>query len=196
MAPRYGALGATFQIARLFQACSLIAIIGMVAKFIAVIVNMDDSPPDILIGTISVSHSLFQTCIAVIYCIISQILFMDDILPFLYTAVLDFLILIGMIVVSVILGKPLSYLGCSALSDLADADAAAYAFASHLGSYVSSLTGKLKYTSWIAASKTICLETKAIWGLCIALCILFFVSTICSVALWRQKKVMADSDEK
>ncbi|KAJ5273014.1 hypothetical protein N7478_008139 [Penicillium angulare] len=190
MAPRYGALGATFQIARLFQACSLIAIIGMVAKFIAVIVNLDDSPPDILIGTISV------TCIAVIYCIISQILYLDDILPFLYTAVLDFLILIGMIVVAVILGKPLSYLGCSALSELGDADAAAYAFASHLGSYISSLSGKLEYKSWIGASKTICLETKAIWGLSIALCILFFISAICNVALWRQKKVMAASDEK
>ena len=54
MAPRYGALGATFQIARLFQACSLIAVIGMVAKFISVIVSSNATPPDILIGTISV----------------------------------------------------------------------------------------------------------------------------------------------
>ena len=50
----YGALGATFQLARLFQFCSLIAIIGMVAKFIAVMVNADATPPSILIGTISV----------------------------------------------------------------------------------------------------------------------------------------------
>lgn len=51
---RYGALGATFQLARLFQGCSLIAIIGMVAKFISVQVNADATPPSILIGTISV----------------------------------------------------------------------------------------------------------------------------------------------
>lgn len=51
---RYGALGATFQLARLFQGCSLIAIIGMVAKFIAVQVDADATPPSILIGTISV----------------------------------------------------------------------------------------------------------------------------------------------
>lgn len=94
---------------------------------------------------------------------------MDDILPFLYSAVLDFLILIGMIVVAVVLGKPLSYLNCSVLSDLGDADAAAYAFTSHLSSYIKSISGKLDYSSWIGASKAICLETKAIWGLSIAL---------------------------
>jgi hypothetical protein len=51
---RYGALGATFQIARLCQACSLIAIIGMTAKFISSIVSSNDTPPNVLIGTISV----------------------------------------------------------------------------------------------------------------------------------------------
>lgn len=54
MAPRYGALGATFQLARVFQACSLIAVIGMTAKFISSIVSNDATPPSILIGTISV----------------------------------------------------------------------------------------------------------------------------------------------
>lgn len=49
-----GALGATFQIARLFQGCSLIAIIGMTANFISEIVSSSGSPPSILIGTIAV----------------------------------------------------------------------------------------------------------------------------------------------
>ncbi|KAJ5929832.1 hypothetical protein N7454_006782 [Penicillium verhagenii] len=190
MAPRYGALGAAFQLARLFQCCSLIAIIGMVAKFIAAIVGQDDTPPNVLIGTISV------TSIAVIYCIISEILYLDDILPFLPSAGLDFLILIGMIVVAVIMGKPLSYLGCSSLSDLGDSDAAAYAFSEHLDGYLDSLTGNIDYEAWIGASKAICLETKAVWGLSIALCILFFFSSICSAVLWRQKKVLVDTEEK
>lgn len=54
MGPRYGALGATFQLARLFQACSLIAVVGMTAKFISVIVSNNGTPPNVLIGTISV----------------------------------------------------------------------------------------------------------------------------------------------
>lgn len=61
MSPRYGALGATFQLSRLFQACSLIAIIGMTAKFISVIINSNATPPNILIGIISVvSPTLLQ----------------------------------------------------------------------------------------------------------------------------------------
>lgn len=54
MAPRYGALGATFLLARIFQSCCLIAAIGMTAKFISVIISNNGTPPDILIGTISV----------------------------------------------------------------------------------------------------------------------------------------------
>ena len=48
------ALKATFQIARIFQACSLIAIIGLTANFIAEIVSINAKPPNVLIGTITV----------------------------------------------------------------------------------------------------------------------------------------------
>lgn len=58
--PRYGALGATFLIARAIQACSLIAIIGLTANFIAEIVRYDAKPPDIFIGTITVVRSQIQ----------------------------------------------------------------------------------------------------------------------------------------
>ncbi|KAJ5464449.1 uncharacterized protein N7458_000135 [Penicillium daleae] len=189
MPPRYGALGATFQLARIFQICSLIAIIGMTAKFISSIVNNDATPPNILIGTISV------TCIAAIYCIITGILFFDDILPFLPCAILDLLLLIALIVVAVILGKPLSYLKCSSLSSLGFKDATVYAFSSRLSNVVAGISGKIDFSSWIGASKTICLETKAIWGLSIALCILFFFSLLCNLCLWRQKKALANAEK-
>lgn len=52
--PQYGALGAALQLARVFQMCSLIAIIGMTANFISEIVSNDLTPPDVLIGTISI----------------------------------------------------------------------------------------------------------------------------------------------
>lgn len=54
MTPRYGALGATFQLARLFQTISLIAIIGITAKFISSILSNNAIPPTILIGILSV----------------------------------------------------------------------------------------------------------------------------------------------
>lgn len=102
-------------------------------------------------------------------CIVSEILYFDKILPFLASAAFDFLILIGWIVIAVVMGKPLSFLACSALSNLSDAEATVYTFTSHLESYVDSVTGTVNYSSWISASKTICFETKAVWGLAIAL---------------------------
>ncbi|KAJ5121056.1 uncharacterized protein N7515_009017 [Penicillium bovifimosum] len=182
MGPNYGALGATFQIARLFQACSLIAIIGMTAKFISLMVTHNATPPNLLVGMISV------TSIAVIYCLITAVLYLDDILPFLIIAILDTALLIALIVVTVLVGKPLSYLKCTSLAQLNDVDATIYAFASRLSSYIADMSGRIDYVSWIGASRAICLETKAIWGLSIALCILFFSSAICSVCLWQIKK--------
>lgn len=79
------------------------------------------------------------------------------------------LLLIALIVVAVIVGKPLSYLKCTTLAELGDKDATSYAFVSRLSSYIASVSGKIDYVSWIGASKAICIETKAIWGLSIGL---------------------------
>lgn len=198
---RYGALGATFQIARIVQACSLIAIIGLTANFIAEIVSKNATPPSVFIGTITVVSSRSfphpsitelteprQTCIAVIYCVISFILFLDNILPFLASAIMDALVLVAVIVVAVIIGKPLSYLKCDVIGDLTGDGSSAYAFATSLDNYLDHLGGKVDYKNWIAASRGVCLEAKSIWGLSIALCILFFFSAVCCACLWRQKK--------
>ncbi|PYH94156.1 hypothetical protein BO71DRAFT_399107 [Aspergillus ellipticus CBS 707.79] len=162
--PPFGLLGATFLIARVIQLCCLITIIGLTANFIAEIVSNNASPPGIFIGTITV------TSISVIYAFITSILFLDNILPFLATTILDTLILIAVIVVSVIIGKPLSYLQCNNIENVAgDGSSSAYTFAAHLSSYVDHLGGKIDYQDWIGATKTVCLEAKSIWGLCLSL---------------------------
>ncbi|PYI05650.1 hypothetical protein BO78DRAFT_397959 [Aspergillus sclerotiicarbonarius CBS 121057] len=189
MAP-FGLLGATFLCARIIQLCSLVAIIGLTANFIAEIVSNSASPPAIFIGTITV------TSIAVIYAFITTILFVDNILPFLATAILDTLILIAVIVVSVIIGKPLSYLQCNKIEDTTGDGSSAYTFATHLSSYLDDLSGKVDYTSWIGGTTAVCLEAKSIWGLCIAMCIMFFFSGICGLVLWRQKKAANAGVEK
>jgi hypothetical protein len=179
---KYGVLGATFQIARIVQACSLIAIIGLTANFIAEIVSKNATPPSVFIGTITVVRNFIpnspstdranrahQTCIAVIYCAISFILFLDDILPFLASAVMDALVLVAVIVVAVVIGKPLSYLECDVIGDLTGDGSSAYAFATSLDNYLDHLGGKVDYKNWIAASRGVCLEAKSIWGLSIAL---------------------------
>ncbi|XHG09017.1 hypothetical protein AWENTII_012098 [Aspergillus wentii] len=181
---KYGVIGATFQVARIFQACSLIAVIGMTANFIAEIVSSSANPPGVFIGTLSVVCCIltgscietgtdltqsYQTCIAVIYCAISFILFLDDILPFLACAIMDGLFLIAVIVVAVIIGRPLSYLRCDVIANITGENSTAYAFATNLDSYLAHIGGKVNYKNWIGASRGVCLEAKSIWGLSIAL---------------------------
>lgn len=186
--PDYGVLGATFKICRVLQAVSLIAAIGMTANFVAEIVSAKTSPPAVLVGTLSV------TCVSVLYCAITFILFMDGILPFLPTTVMDNLLLIAVIVVAVTVGKPLSYLDCKVIGQVSGASSSAYAFTAALGDSLDQDGGKIDYSHWIGGTKSTCLQMKSIWGLSIALCILFAFSAICSTCLWRRNKQVAPKD--
>ena len=102
------------------------------------------------------------------YCAITLILFVDNILPFLINTGLDCAFLIAVIVVAVTVGKPLSYLDCQVIGST-DALGSAYDFTTSLASSLDKNGGKLNYNYWIGATKTTCLEMKAIWGLSIAL---------------------------
>jgi hypothetical protein len=123
-----------------------------------------------------------QTCIAVLYVAITYILYFDSILPFLISAISDSLLLIAVIVVATTVGKPLSYLDCAALPD-----------SGTTSSFIASVDANLKkvnYWVWAGASKTTCFEMKAIWGLSIALCVLFAFSAITGACLWKRSKVV------
>jgi len=113
------------------------------------------------------NHAL-QVCIAVLYCAIPVILYFDNILPFPISTGIDSLFLIALIVVSVVVGKPLSYLNCVILDEISNATSSAYDFTSALGNSLNK-GGKVNYTQWIGTSKATCLEMKSIWGLSIAL---------------------------
>lgn len=131
----------------------------------------------------------YKACTVIIYCIITSILYLDDILPFLATAIMDTLCLVAVIVVAVIVGKPLSYLKCSEIGNEAAASSktSAYAFTRNLDSVVDQISGKVvKYVNWIGMSRAVCLETKAVWGLTIALWfVLFFPSLFSSFSSSR-----------
>lgn len=55
----HGALAATFKIVRVLQAICLVAIIGMTSNFIAEMISQNTTPPNILIGTLSVVWSSY-----------------------------------------------------------------------------------------------------------------------------------------
>jgi len=177
-----GALGATFTVVRALQVVCLITIIGMTANFIAEMVAVNQSPPHVLIGTLSV------TCISVIYIAITYILYMDSQLPFLISTALDSLLLIAVLVVAITVGKPLSYLNCAALPSSGGTTSA---FLTSVGENMS----KINYWVWAGASKTTCFEIKAVWGLSIALCILFAFSSVVSALLWKRLKVVGPAKD-
>lgn len=107
-------------------------------------------------------------CIAVLYCAITYILFLDNHLPFLINTGMDGMLLIAVVVVTVTVGKPLSYLDCQIIGS-ASVSQTAYNFAAALGQSLGKNGEKFVYGNWVGATKTTCLEMKAIWGLSIAL---------------------------
>ncbi|KAL2756544.1 hypothetical protein ACRALDRAFT_2041208 [Sodiomyces alcalophilus JCM 7366] len=181
--PRLGALGHTFTATRAMQFVSLIGIIGMTADFIAEIVGAEAQPPDVLIGTLVVA------VIAALYVAISYILYWDSMLPLLIATAADVALLVAVIVVAVVLGKPLSYLTCGNLPKM---DGSLPAFIASVSENILSTTdgsGTVKYFVWVGAARQTCYVIKAVWGLSIALCILFAMSAITSICLWRRLKM-------
>lgn len=170
----YGTFAFAFTITRVLQAICLICILGMSANFIGEINAADTAPPEVLIGTLSV------VVIAIIYIGVSYLLYLEEQISFLISTACDSLALIGLIVVSVKVGTPLSYLDCPALPNVGVTS-----------TFVESAVGnfsKANYYYWVNASKTACYEMKAIWGFSMALCVLFFFSGIVNICIWHKLK--------
>ena len=112
-----------------------------------------------------------QTCIATLYTLISIPFYMAqaNLGLFVMTAI-DSLLLLAFVVVSVSLGRPLSLLNCLLIENTSSSTSSSSAAA-----WLLSLVENVKSGSsvglyiWAGTTKANCLETKAIWGLCIAL---------------------------
>lgn len=95
----------------------------------------------------------------------------DTHIPYLATLTLDTLFLVPFVVFAVILGQPLSLTTCSALP----------AASGHVALPVSTLAGggrPASYVVFAGAGQTVCYELMAVWGLTIALAVLFAVSAV------------------
>ncbi|KAK6583346.1 hypothetical protein PZA11_004422 [Diplocarpon coronariae] len=136
------------------MAC-LITIIGICSNFVNLMVNADQKPADVMVGTISVVNAT---------------------------------LLIAVIIVAVTVGKPLSYLDCAALPA---SGGNSLEFLTSVGKNMS----KANYWVWAGANRTTCYEMKAVWGLSIALCILFAFSSVLSLLLWKGNRTVAPQKE-
>lgn len=97
------------------------------------------------------------------------ILYLDDRLSFLVNSIIDWLLLIALIVCAVLVGKPLSYLNCTLIGKTNPFSSDVLTFATGLNLFLYRTTGTVIYDDFIGATKAVCLEMKAIWGLSIAL---------------------------
>lgn len=89
-------------------------------------------------------------------------------------------LLLAFVIVAVCVGRPLSFLNCSVIasaSDAADAQSASI-FAQSLRENINVSGARLGLANWAGSTKMNCYETKAIWGMCIGLCILFASSVM------------------
>lgn len=125
-----------------------------------------------------------QTCISVLYCVITAILYYDSILPFLMSTAVDGLLLIAVIVVAVTVGKPLSYVDCQRVGDRSGNWNSAYHVALNMGQNLNKVGARLDYYSWVGTTKVTCYQMKAIWGLSIALWYVVAFRIICGRFRW------------
>lgn len=176
-----GALGMTFKCVRILQPICLVPVIGITANFVGEIMSSTQPIPQVLVGTLSVVCTLLipllefggctdrkQACIALLYTAITFILYLDSMLPFLFAAIVDGLILIAFIVVAVVIGQPLTYLNCQAIGS-PSAAGNMYDFTSALGMDPSQSGTVVNFNTWITSSKKSCLEMKSVWGLSISI---------------------------
>jgi hypothetical protein len=119
----------------------------------------------------------------VIYIIITYILYYDNMLPLLVAGCLDGMLLIASIVVASLIGKPLSMLNCAALPVTSSLTTP---FFTSTPAARSIITKTVAYPTFVALDQPTCYEIKAVWGLAIALCVLFAFSALVCVGLWHR----------
>lgn len=102
---------------------------------------------------------------------------------------IDLLSLLAFIIISVLLGRPLSFLNCMLVDNASGAAnaASAYAFTTALASNLGK-SGAAGFANLAGSTRVNCFESKAIWGMCIALCILYACSSMILPTLWWKAK--------
>ena len=121
---------------------------------------------------------------------------------------LDLLLTIPTVVVTAMIGRPLPSLDCGVLSpsNANTATAVITNGSTFTALYTSSpvdsasaatrlprrrhiLAREVDYAGYVVVDQPHCFEAKAVWGLEIALCVLFGVSPLVCVGLWRRARV-------
>ncbi|KAL6702503.1 hypothetical protein ACN47E_001593 [Coniothyrium glycines] len=185
--PSYNAmpLSKMFLGVRILQALSMVIVIGICSNFVQMIVITGVEPPKEFVGTLSVA------CIATLYIMVSVGYYWSHAnLGLLVMAGVDSMLLLAFIVCAVVLGKPMSYLNCYVIgksSTQVDAQNA-YAFVASAAQNINKDGSLLDLRHWAGITQSNCFQAKTVWGMSIALCILFTTSCALLPTLWYKNK--------
>ncbi|KAH7377299.1 hypothetical protein BKA66DRAFT_533733 [Pyrenochaeta sp. MPI-SDFR-AT-0127] len=185
--PSYGAmpLSKMFLLVRVLQAICMIIVIGITSNFVQMIVTTGVEPPKEFVGTLSV------TCIATLYIMVSVGYYWSYAnLGLLVMTGVDALLLIAFIVCAVTLSKPMSFLNCYVIGKSSkEVDAQyAYAFVTAAAQNLNTSGAGMDLRHWAGVTRTNCFQAKTVWGMAIALCVLFTTSCALLPTLWYKNK--------
>ncbi|OAA62896.1 hypothetical protein SPI_04436 [Niveomyces insectorum RCEF 264] len=177
----HGYYGYAFVGARPCQIVALVAVIGMVGNFISADSHAHIAAPGQLVGT------LVMACLALLWSLLSFTAYDDSHIPYIATSATDVLFVIPFIVFAAVLGGPLSATTCSALPVLSKSNASAGFLALAVGSSgndAENNTSTANYILLVGDNQTTCYAIMAVWGLLIALCVLFALSGLATGLLF------------
>ncbi|KAL1889897.1 hypothetical protein Sste5346_008622 [Sporothrix stenoceras] len=173
-----GYYGYAFVGARPCQIAGLAALVGLAGHFVAQDMHARLTVPGAVTGTIVTAST------ALLWTLVSATAYDDAHVPYLVTAILDLLFLIPLVVVGVVLGRPLAGFSCSVLAKASPENANDLLAISLTPSSSSS-----SFILFVGDNQTTCNEIMAAWGLVLALCVLFAITTLSTGLLllgkWR-----------
>lgn len=172
----HGGHGSIFVGSRLLSGIATLVIIGLVGNFISQINHAHLAAPEQL------TAALVITCCGLLWVLISFTAYDDTHIPYLATAIVDWVFLIPCVAIVVVLGGPLSQTDCSSLSKQSGN------LTSELASAETGGNGTLSYITLIGEDQTTCYKLQATWGLMIALCILFVFSGIAAAFIFLRNR--------
>ncbi|KJR87205.1 uncharacterized protein SPSK_01544 [Sporothrix schenckii 1099-18] len=173
----HGYYGYAFVGARPCQIAALAALVGLAGHFVAQDMHAHLAVPGAVTGTI-VTASL-----ALLWTLVSATAYDDAHMPYLVTTSLDVLFLIPLVVVGVVLGRPLAGFSCAVLAMPSPDNANDLLAISLTPSSPAS-----SYILFVGDNQTTCYEIKAAWGLVLALCVLFAMTSLVTVLQFSGKR--------
>lgn len=180
----HGYYGYAFVGARPCQIIALAALVGLAGHFVAQDMHAHLDVPGPVTGTIVTAST------ALLWTLVSATAYDDAHVPYVITAALDLLLLVPLIVVGVVLGRPLAGFSCSVLAAAAPENANDLLAISLTPSSTSS-----SYILFVGDNQTTCYAIMAAWGLVLALCVLFAVTSLSAGLLFLGKRRAARTQQ-